>query len=76
MGVCQSGALGLNRAADGVEAGEVGRDQATRGLQCLCPESAWGPWKDLSSRGTACAPGVEVALESGGELFGKGKAGG
>lgn len=40
MGVCQAGASGSNRAADGVEATSVCRDQASQGLKCLCPKDA------------------------------------
>lgn len=62
MGVCQAGASGSNRADDGVEAREVGRDQASQGLKCLCPKDAWRPWEDMSSGGPASVPGVERDL--------------
>lgn len=51
-----------NRAADRVEAREVGRDQTSQTLKGLGPEDAWGPWEGLSSGGTASAPGVVGAL--------------
>lgn len=76
MGVCQAGFSGSSRAADRVEAREVCGDQASQDLKGLGPEGAWGPWgleqwRDSISSGCRKSP-----LRYGGELTGKGKAGG
>ena len=49
-GVCQAGALGSNRATDGVEAGEAGRDQTTHGASdTLVLRALGGPGGEIPS---------------------------
>lgn len=63
------GVFGLvsNRAADGVEAGGVGRDEAIQGFKCLCLVGAWGLWEHECRR---------IPPRSSGELTGNGKTAG